>query len=337
MLIMKIKHTLLLILTSILAIQSSLSTCRGVYEDIEVAEEEIDMRVEQQEMYPVPAQNVDQPAELLPESLVNFIIQNMDSESRDLMRIIEQNRNIVALLTGTEGVGKKALGKAIAQHLGKSLYHLDLASIPQDSYVAAITEMIEHAIQTNESCVILIDGIDLLVINHDNYTDDAPAYTLSAWIDETEDKPIAVIGTTTKKCYSIADVLTSRCDTVISMDLPTLEQRENILRYYLSQAGQAVSDETITEAARITKNFSPRNLRNVIESALEKSLQMFITQDKLLQECNSYRQQFYPSWWSKIKNWIGANPYKAIGYSSIIAASLIFISRKFVKLITGNI
>jgi len=227
----------------------------------------------------IPSEYYKKEAKKLNEDLIEEVLEQCPAEIEDLIDAIndpENESSIRIILSGSPGVGKTTIAKAIAQRTGRNhviIRGTALSNQYQFSGEQNLARAIEPLLESNEPHVIVIDEMDALKQTHGNKenVDSCAAGTLCSLVDDCEDNPRLVFIGTTNKLKQIPDDLKSRF-TVIDVPLPDVKKRETILWYYfLNQRSISLDYECdsayITSLAKLTKGFSARELKLVVTRA----------------------------------------------------------------------
>ncbi len=181
------------------------------------------------------------------------------------------------LLYGEPGTGKTLLARAIAGEAGVSFISVAGAEFDEE-YVgvgaARVRQLFETARQ-NAPCIIFIDEVDTLA--HQRNAHD-PAWTAQTvnqllaemdGLDNEQNEGIVVIGATNRlESIDPAVLRPGRLDRHIHLDLPSLNERTEVIKLYLNKV-KASPKVDAKEIAKMTPGFSNAELANLVnESAI---------------------------------------------------------------------
>lgn len=176
------------------------------------------------------------------------------------------------LLLGVPGCGKSLTAKCIAAEWKQPLLKLDIGKV-FSMYVGSSENNIREAIQTAEAvapCVLWIDEIEKGLATqgeHDGGTSTRVFSTILTWMQE-KTKPVFVVATANDISSLPPELLRKgRFDEIFFVDLPTKEERKNILKIHLTKnrQGQGVDLDTI---ANETKFFNGAEIEEIVKEAM---------------------------------------------------------------------
>ena len=175
------------------------------------------------------------------------------------------------ILSGEPGVGKTMLAKAIANESGVAFFEFESDEAETDrKTIKAIKELFQKAKESSPS-IIFIDELDELVITYDFITDNSRKITkiLLTEIDGIlSSDGVMVISTTNHKSKLPEPLLRSgRMDKKITLEMPTLKDREAIFKLYLSKNDKLASLDA-KELASKTTGFSGSDIKTLINETL---------------------------------------------------------------------
>ena len=169
------------------------------------------------------------------------------------------------LLYGDPGVGKSLMAKALISESGCIAYTLR-KNLPDGDFVKEIKRVFDEAAQ-NAPSIVLLDDVDKFA-NCDYSNKDAEEYvTIQACIDEYKGKNIFVVGTANDRGYLPDSLLRpGRFDKLIEVGLPSREEAEQIIKYYLKDK-TLDKDVDSKEVSRLIAGDSCAVLESVINEA----------------------------------------------------------------------
>ena len=163
------------------------------------------------------------------------------------------------LLTGVPGCGKSLVAKCVATSWAMPLIKLDMGRV-YGSLVGSSEEHIRHAIQVCEAaapCVLWIDEVEKGIPRTrgsvgDNGVSLRVLATLLTWMQE-KSSPVFVLATANDISLLPPETLRrGRFDEIFFVDLPTEEERREILKVHLKRASQDPADFDLEELARVS-------------------------------------------------------------------------------------
>lgn len=193
-----------------------------------------------------------------------FLISNRDRAAHN--QIVPHN----LILTGPPGTGKTLFAMLIAASCGLPCFFYEattLANTYKNSGNVNIKKIFTDAAILNAPCIIVIDELQMLMKTHHNENDTDGSMLGAFWqqADKHKDTSIRIIATMnhTKNVGQISDRF-----KVIDVKLPTLDERKDILNYYMDVAEETgsisfaeISTGTLAQKA---DGFSPRALERLV-------------------------------------------------------------------------
>ena len=131
------------------------------------------------------------------------------------------------------------------------------------------------ALQSGLPFVIILDEIHALTENYKKEQNADPGASEALWgiIDECAKYPqILFIGTTNDATRLPEPLKTRFANSIIEIPLPNLEQRKNIIRFYLRNVPHALDDAYITSLAKRTDKLAGRNIEQCVADAVTFAL-----------------------------------------------------------------
>lgn len=162
-------------------------------------------------------------------------------EKKELMRRLHLQPPRGILLVGVPGCGKSLSAKAIAASWELPLYRLDFATV-QGSYVGQSERQLRDALATAERvspCVLWIDEIEKGLSGAGSSNDGGVSTRMVGqflfWLQECR-KAVFVVATANDVSRLPSELLRrGRFDELFFVDLPTEEEREDILHLYFQR------------------------------------------------------------------------------------------------------
>lgn len=162
-------------------------------------------------------------------------------EKKELMRRLHLQPPRGILLVGVPGCGKSLSAKAIAASWELPLYRLDFATV-QGSYVGQSERQLRDALATAENvspCILWIDEIEKGLAGAGSSNDGGVSTRMVGqflfWLQECR-KAVFVVATANDVSRLPSELLRrGRFDELFFVDLPTEEEREDILHLYFQR------------------------------------------------------------------------------------------------------
>ena len=192
-------------------------------------------------------------------------------EKRDEMKArgLQSPRGI--LLVGVPGCGKSLSAKSIAVNWRLPLYRLDFATV-QGSYVGQSEQQLKDALTTAENvspCVLWIDEIEKGLSGAGSSNDGGVSTRMVGqflfWLQECK-KQVFVVATANDVSLLPSELLRrGRFDELFFVDLPTAEERREILELYRKKYLKLdFSEALLTQLVDITDGFTGADLESTI-------------------------------------------------------------------------
>ena len=165
----------------------------------------------------------------------------LSPEKRDEMKSLGLQSPRGILLVGVPGCGKSLSAKSIAVNWKLPLYRLDFATV-QGSYVGQSEQQLKDALTTAENvspCVLWIDEIEKGLSGHSGGGDGGVSTRMVGqflfWLQECK-KQVFVVATANDVSMLPSELLRrGRFDELFFVDLPTAEERREILALYMTK------------------------------------------------------------------------------------------------------
>jgi SpoVK/Ycf46/Vps4 family AAA+-type ATPase len=180
------------------------------------------------------------------------------------------------LLLGIPGCGKSLTAKAIAGMWQLPLLKLDVGKV-FSSYVGSSEENVRRAIQTAESiapCILWLDEMEkgFSGLGSSGMTDGGTTArvfgTFLTWLQEKK-SAVFVVATSNNVSQLPPELLRKgRFDEIFYVDLPTKEERKEILKIHLEKRKRDTAGFDLEKIGRETHGFSGSELEEVIVSGL---------------------------------------------------------------------
>jgi len=178
------------------------------------------------------------------------------------------------MLLGIPGTGKSLSAKAVSNSWKMPLLRLDFGKV-FGGIVGESESNIREAIKIAESlspCVLWIDeiekGLSGLKSNGDSGTSARVFGTFLTWMQEKKSE-VFVLATANDISALPKELLRKgRFDEIFFVDLPTKQEREEIIKIHLKNVDQEEKNLNIDKLAQISQGFSGAELEEVVNEAL---------------------------------------------------------------------
>ena len=177
------------------------------------------------------------------------------------------------LLTGVPGCGKSLCSKAAANIFNIPLYRLDLATV-QGQYVGQSERQLKEALDTAEyvsPCVLWIDEIEKGLNDNNSSVTSKMIGQFLFWLQECK-KPVFIIASANSVEDLPAELIRKgRFDEIFFVDLPTLNERKELLKLYANKYLQVdIGNSYLEKLATITDGFASSDIEATIRSIAYK-------------------------------------------------------------------
>ncbi|WP_432643490.1 AAA family ATPase [Acidaminococcus sp.] len=194
-------------------------------------------------------------------------------EKKELMRKLHLQPPRGILLVGVPGCGKSLSAKAIAANWELPLYRLDFATV-QGSYVGQSERQLRDALATAENvspCILWIDEIEKGLSGAGSSNDGGVSTRMVGqflfWLQECR-KAVFVVATANDVSMLPSELLRrGRFDELFFVDLPTEEEREDILHLYFQRYLQVdihSNEEFAGQLVALTDGFTGADLESAV-------------------------------------------------------------------------
>nr|WCH58124.1 hypothetical protein [Cystoclonium purpureum f. stellatum] len=182
------------------------------------------------------------------------------------------------LLVGIQGTGKSLSAKVIAQQWQLPLFKLDIGKI-FGGLVGESENNIRKTIRLSEDlapCILWIDEIDKAFSRSNNNADSGTTNrvlsTLLTWLSEKIKQVFVVATANDVLCLPPEMLRKGRFDEIFFLDLPRLEERQNIFQIHLMKIRPLTWKKyNIIHLSELTESFSGAEIRQSIVEAMHNA------------------------------------------------------------------
>jgi SpoVK/Ycf46/Vps4 family AAA+-type ATPase len=203
----------------------------------------------------------------------------LSPEKRDEMRArgLQSPRGI--LLVGVPGCGKSLSAKSISLKWKLPLYRLDFATV-QGSYVGQSEQQLRDALTTAENvspCVLWIDEIEKGLSGAGSSNDGGVSTRMVGqflfWLQECK-KQVFVVATANDVSLLPSELLRrGRFDELFFVDLPTADERREIISMYIKKYLKTELDEPLMDRViEISDGFTGADLESTVRDLAYRSI-----------------------------------------------------------------
>jgi len=178
------------------------------------------------------------------------------------------------LIVGIPGCGKSLTAKAIAGP-NRPLLRLDVGAL-FGSLVGQSESQTRNALKVAEAvapCVLWIDEIEKALGGGgdlDGGTSTRVLGTILTWLEESSDAGVFVVATA-NDIGKLRPELIRRFDEVFFVDLPTDEERAEILGIHLSKRNRTPGSFDLEPVVKVTEDFTGSELEKVVKAGLVRA------------------------------------------------------------------
>lgn len=201
------------------------------------------------------------------------------AEKRQLLKAkgLRSPRGI--LLVGVPGCGKSLSAKAISANWKLPLYRLDFATV-QGSYVGQTEQQLKDALTTAENispCILWIDEIEKGLSGAGSSNDGGVSTRMVGqflfWLQECT-KQVFVVATANDVSMLPSELLRrGRFDELFFVDLPTDEERKEIITMYMKKYIDLVpSEDLLSKLITTTNGFTGADLESTIRDLAYRNI-----------------------------------------------------------------
>lgn len=184
---------------------------------------------------------------------------------------LEPPRGLV--ITGIQGCGKSLACKAIASELGMPLLKVDVGAL-FSKWVGESEANVRKMLQVAESvapCVLWLDEIDKSLSSGqggDSGTSTRVIATILNWMQERRE-PVFVVATANDISVLRPETIRKgRFDEIFFVDLPSPEERKEILAIHLRKRGRNPGSYDLDQVVEVTDGWSGAELEELVKEAL---------------------------------------------------------------------
>ena len=179
------------------------------------------------------------------------------------------------LLVGPPGTGKTLGAKMISQELRRPLFSFNLDTLFQRlvGMGEAKTRRTLELIDSLGEITIFIDEIEKIIggtelAGNAHETTQRLVGMLLTWLSNRESRAFIVATSNNLLRLPAEFSRRGRWDQVFYMDVPSLKEREEILKIHLSGRKHVLTEDDITEVASITAGYSGAELAEIVQDGL---------------------------------------------------------------------
>ena len=191
------------------------------------------------------------------------------------------------LITGVPGTGKSLAAKATAAAFNVPLLRLDLGKL-MGKYVGESEENLHKALRTAEAvspCILWIDEIEKSFIGVGKSEVTTRLFgTFLTWMQEKQSHVFIVATANDISGLPPEFLRKGRFDELFMVDLPSAEERQEILKIHLLRRNQLPQQLELATIVQMTEGYSGADLEAIVREAVEEAFlnnQISVTTDQL--------------------------------------------------------
>lgn len=194
---------------------------------------------------------------------------------RELPHLYTGNRKMArsVLLYGPPGTGKTLMGKAMAREAGVDFFSVSSAELiskyvgESEKYIKCLFEMVKAC----KPCILFLDEVDALCSkreegNHSAKTVQQFLTQLDGITNGGSMDGVFILACTNLP-WALDEAMRRRLEHRIYLGLPSLVEREALLRHYVSKNEHAVTETEFRELAGWCEHFSSADIQQLCASA----------------------------------------------------------------------
>lgn len=193
-------------------------------------------------------------------NLIKNLINHSNGKFKDIVR--DKSGGLLAMLTGSPGVGKTLTAEVFAEIQKKPLYAV------QSSQLGVEPEKIEKELKLcferskRWDAILLIDEADVYV--HKRTTDLKQNSVVGTFLRVLEYYP-GILFMTSNRADIIDDAIISRCIVLVEYKQPSSDEQKQIWRVLSDSLECVLDDKTIDEIVSEFHSFSGRDIKNILK------------------------------------------------------------------------
>jgi len=218
------------------------------------------------------------------------------------------------LLYGPPGTGKTMIGKAVAGSAKIAFYSVSSAELiskyvgESEKYVKSLFEIVKH----NKPCILFLDELESLCARREESTHTKTVQQFLVQLDGISQsgsmEGVFLMGCTNMP-WQLDEAMLRRLEKRIYVPLPLEEEREALLRFYLTKNECTIKDKEFGELARRTAHFSAADIHQLAKTAAMLPIDVMrcaeafeLLEDGRLRPCDLSHRQGLPMSYEAIED-----------------------------------
>lgn len=206
-------------------------------------------------------------SEKIKESLKQIVLGFKSSEVLATYNLKPQNK---VLLCGLPGTGKTFSAQVLSSYLNLPLVYINFDAIIS-SYLGETATNLKRVFEfiSNGLWVVLFDEVDIIGKNRDDQHETGEIKRVVnnylQMLDNFDGESLIIAST--NHPHILDPAIWRRFDEIINFDLPSLEQRTNLITQFLKPIKKSTALK-ITNVAKETEGFSPSDIKSMCKDAI---------------------------------------------------------------------
>ncbi len=176
------------------------------------------------------------------------------------------------LLYGPPGTGKTLIGKALACESGIPFYAVSSAELiskfvgESEKYVKSLFDMVKH----DKPCILFIDELESLCARREetSHTKTVQQFLIQLdGISTTGSMEGVFLMGCTNAPWSLDEAMIRRLEKRVYIALPTEEERDALIRFYMTKNTCRMNDREFKKIASMTEHFSAADIKQLSKAA----------------------------------------------------------------------
>lgn len=247
---------------------------------------------------------------------IKILLDDAIELPRDMPQLFTGNRKPTRslLLYGPPGTGKTLVGKAVACTSHMAFYSVTSAELiskfvgESEKYVKSLFEMVKQ----DKPCVLFLDEIEALCCQRKETTHTNTVQQFLVQLDGISKsgsmEGVLLIGCTNKP-WDLDEAMIRRLEKRVYIRLPTCDEREALIRFYIIKNKHCIEDSQFKEIARQTEYFSSADIMQLAKTAAMIPLNMIrcatyfaLLEDGTLMPCERSHPLGIPMTYTELKS-----------------------------------
>jgi len=233
---------------------------------------------------------------------------------REMPHLFTGNRTATrsVLLYGPPGTGKTLVAKAVARSAGVPFYSVSSAELiskyvgESEKYVKSMFDIVKH----NKPSILFLDEIESLCARREETAHTKTVQQFLVQLDGISQngsmEGVFLIGCTNTP-WNLDEAMIRRLEKRIYIGLPSCEEREALLHFYLTKNDCSLNRKEMKEIATVTEHFSSADIHQLSKTAamipidvMREASYFALREDGILTPCNRSHEQGIPMTYAEV-------------------------------------